>query len=392
MECPPGLAIQGGGDKVCHLLKSLYGLAQSGRNWYLKVCEVFEGAGLVKLESDDCVFMFNNKGLITYVVIFIDDFMMIAPNDEEIDVLVDKLAKSLDIVETQGDNYLGLKIRKSGAGITISQEHYVSKILDKFGLQNAKSVTSPGIPSQKLDEWGDSPLVDQKKYQEMIGSLLYLATVTRPDIAFVVTNLARYSKEPRQIHENAVKRVFRYLKGTSAYGLHYNSNDVGLLSGIADASWDSTANAKSFSGYLACLGGCLVTWKTKKQDVVAMSSCEAEVVALVALVKEIKWLQGFLSELGAQDCVKYPVKMLSDSQEAIGVINNSNTHYRTKHFRRSFAFVRREVYKNNLVLSYVPSEMNQADVLTKCVTGNLLKDVMQTLKVKSVNLQEAVKT
>ena len=385
MERPAGLTVKDGGDKVCHLLKSLYGLAQSGRNWYLKVCEVFEMAGLQKLESDDCVFVYEENGLITLVVIFIDDFMMIAPNDNVVDNLVDKLKRSLDVVETLGDNYLGLKILKNDDGIIITQQHYVDKMLEKFGMQDARAVASPGIPTQNLDKWGDSPIVDSTAYQEKIGSLLYLATVTRPDLAFVVTNLARYSKEPHRIHENAVNRVFKYLKGTRELGLHYRKCDIAELNGIADASWDVTADGKSFSGYLVRLGHCLVTWKSKKQDVVALSTCEAETVALVNLVKELKWLQGLLAELQMLgNFVKYPVNVQTDSQAAIGVINNSNAHTRTKHFRRSYHFVRQEIQKQNLTLNYVSTDENLADGLTKNIPGVKLSQAMDALWVKSV--------
>ena len=279
---------------------------------------------------------------------------------------------------------MGLKIRQCPGGYTKSQEHYVEKILDKFGLKDAKIVASPGIPSQKLEAWGDSPLVNRTHYQEMIGSLLYLATVSRPDIAFAVTNLARYAKEPRLLHENAVKRVFKYLKGTASMGLCYRHKDVGEICGTADASWDVTEDAKSFSGYVVQLGSSLVTWKCKKQNNVALSTCEAETVALLELVKEVKWMQGFLAELNEKSCIKYPIKILSDSQAAIGTIGNSNAHYRTKHFRRAYAFVRDEVQRNNVKLEFVASENNLADMLTKCVFGSQLEISLKQLSVKQI--------
>ena len=384
MECPPGLNIQGGENKVCHLLKSLYGLAQSGRNFYHKVCDVFEASGLTKTESDDCVFWIRHNGYLIFVVIFIDDFLFVVPNDAEAEWLVNKLQVSLDVVETRGDNYLGLKILSDSQGISISQEHYVDRILEKYGMENAHSVASPGIPSQKLDDWGDSPSVDCTSYQEMIGSLLYLATVSRPDIAYPVTYLARFSKDPKQVHYIAVKRVLRYLKGTKNLGIRFNRGEVGLLNGVADASWDVTPGCKSYSGYVVRLGSSLVIWKSKKQSVVSLSTCEAETGAIVDLVKELMWVRGLLTELGFGKCVNYPIKVYSDSQSAIEVINNSTTHCRTKHFRRFYAFVRHELRKRNLELLYVSGVENVADFLTKNVYGSQLSNVLSVLRVETV--------
>ena len=201
-------------------------------------------------------------------------------------------------------------------------------------------------------------------------------------MTFVITNLARYSQDPRQVHENALKRVFRYLKGTRELGLYYDRNDIGLLNGIADASWNVTPEAKSFSGYVVRLGMCLVTWKSKKQSTVALSTCEAETNALVDLVKEIKWIQGLLFEMKANECLSYPVKLYSDSKSAIEISNNAVTHFRTKHFRLFYHFVRDEVSKRNIAIKFVSSEENLADVLTKNVHGVQLINAMQELNVR----------
>jgi len=182
----------------------------------------------------------------------------------------------------------------------------------------------------------------------------------------------------------------RYLKGTKSFGIHYARSRVGKLKGTADASWSVTADAKSFSGYVVQLGGNLVTWKCKKQDVVAMSSCEAETLAIVSLVKELKWLQGLIAELKEPDCLQYPVKLYTDSQSAMGVITNSNTHYRTKHFRRTFAFVRDEVERGNIVLEYVASECNVADALTKNVHGPQLSSTLRELYIGPMNERSGI--
>jgi len=142
-----------------------------------------------------------------------------------------------------------------------------------------------------------------------------------------------------------------------------------------------------FSGYVTCLGECLVTWKCKKQATVALSTCEAEVGALLDLTKELKWLQGFLAELNEFGCLKYPLCVKTDSQSAISVIGNSNAHGRTKHFRRSYTFVKDEVERGNLKLVFVPSSENQADVLTKNVHGVQMTDCMKTLNVKHVDVK-----
>jgi len=346
---------------------------------------VFKSVGLIKSESDDCLFWYENNGVFTYIVIFIDDFMLIAENDDEADSVIAKLDKKLDAAETQGDNYLGLKIFQDEKGISVSQTHYVDKILDRFGLSDAYAVASPGIPSQNLDDCEESPYTDPKIYQEMVGSLMYLATATRPDISFVVSNLSRYAQQPRQIHENAVRRVFKYLKGTKLLGLRFNRNDVGLLQGTSDASWSATADAKYFSGYVVKLGESLITWRCKKQDSVALSSCEAETGAMVELVKELIWMRGLLSEIDMHELVQYPIKVKTDNQSTIEILKNSVTHGRTKHFRRTYSFVREEVEKSNLKVLYVNTAENEADFLTKNVAGSHLKRVLNVLNVVEVH-------
>lgn len=226
---------------------------------------------------------------------------------------------------------------------------------------------TPGETRQNIDIFEDSEKINLRLYQEMIGSLMYLSNGTRPDITCIVSKLSQYLKDPRLIHMTATKRVYRYLKGTIDHHLFYSRME-GPLEASADASWCCTYDAKSYSGYTVKLGSSLISWKSKKQGLVALSTCEAELMSLCEGVREVKWIISVLSELNLSDYVILPVIIHSDSQATINWIKGLGPASRTKHINRKFYFVKDEYKRGNIRPIYTRSENMEADLLTKSLT------------------------
>ena len=253
--------------------------------------------------------------------------------------------------------------------VWIGQPGYTEKLLTKYGMQSCKPVSTPAEPGTKLriasetDEW-----VDREMYQSAIGSLMYLPVGTRPDITYIVSNLARFSSKPTTDNWNAVKRVMRYLSGTTKLGILYSNECTNGLIGYSDADWGGDINdRKSTSGYIFKLNGGAVSWRSKKQSCIALSTAEAEYIALSAAAQESLWLNQLVSELTNSENQK--ITILEDNQSAIAMTRNPQFHGRSKHIDIKYHFVRDHVNSGNIELKYCPSGDMVADILTKGLSG-----------------------
>jgi hypothetical protein len=206
--------------------------------------------------------------------------------------------------------------------------------------------------------------VDQQLYQSAIGGLMYLSMSTRPDITYAVGNLARFSSKPTKTHWTALKRVLRYLKGTMKHGILYSQNESAVCVGFSDADWAGDINdRKSTSGYLFQMSGGAVTWKSQKQSCVALSTAEAEYIALSSATQESVWLRNLTSELGSP--AETPTTIYEDNQSAIAMTKNPQFHGRAKHIDIKYHFIRENVNNGIIKLEYCPTEEMTADIFTK---------------------------
>ena len=209
-------------------------------------------------------------------------------------------------------------------------------------------------------------MVDAILYQSAVGHLLYLSGWT---IAFAVGNVARFCSNPTREHWTAVKRILRYLKGTTSYVLEYsrNGDDESILSGYSDADWAGDINdRKSMSGYLFMMSGAATSWKSRKQTCVALSTAEAEYVALASAAQEAAWMRQLLEDL----CHKQtePTVVREDNQSAIAIAQQPHSHSKMKHIDIRYHFVREKVQDNTIELRYCPTNDMLADILTKGLT------------------------
>jgi hypothetical protein len=197
----------------------------------------------------------------------------------------------------EADVILNIKLIKGeNGGVTLSQTHYVEKMLSQFGYSNSKPAPTP-YDASLVSRKNLRIMVDQLRYSQIIGSLMYLASATRPDIAYAVSKLSQFVSNPGSEHGRALEQVMRYLVGTMNYGIHY-SGDPKVLEGYSDANWISDADElKATSGYVFTLGGGVVSWKSCKQTILSMSTMEAELAALDTATLEAEWLRELLMDL-----------------------------------------------------------------------------------------------
>lgn len=252
-------------------------------------------------------------------------------NDErEKDELKQKLIKEFEIKELGKLKYfLGIEVAYSTQGIFISQQKYVTDLLTETGKIGCKPVSTPMDPNHKLGDAKEELAVDKRIYQRLVGKLIYLAH-TRPDIAYSVSVLSQFMHDPRESHLQVVNRVMHYLKGNPGKGILFKKNDNLTLEAYTDADYaGSIIDRRSMTGYCTFLGGNLVTWKSKKQNVVARSSAESEFRAIAQGLCELLWLKIILDDLR----VKWagPMKLYCDNKSAINIAHNPIQHDRTKH-------------------------------------------------------------
>lgn len=387
MEMPEGFEIA---SMVCHLKKSLYGLKQSPRNWWLLVSAfITTSMGFRATVSDPCLFQkVSRTGQLILLFLFVDDMQVAFDKADETEwseshALLKERFNITDLGESKF--MLGMRITRDRHARTIKldQELYITKALEKFGLDRCKTAPTPGVQtsSRSASVDGKSPLrvreggessqqpIDVKLYQEKVGTLLYAAISTRPDIAYAVNKLAQHMQAPTVADGKSCDRVFRYLAGTKTLGLMFgrNSNRADVsVSAYADADWGSDhTDRKSITGWVAMLSGDPVSWASKKQKVVAQSSCEAELYAEAAAINEIKWLHGLLGELG-MNTVSVPV-LFGDNQSTQELTKNGVKSERTKHIDIKYHFVTDEVSRGNVQLQWVSTTRQLADVLTKAL-------------------------
>ncbi len=349
MTQPKGFVESGKEYLVCRLKQSLYGLKQAPRCWNQTLDVHLKSMGFVQSTSDPCLYT-TKEGETCLIGVYVDDFVIAAETSEKIQQVKTSLEQKFDVKDLGDLNYfLGIQvIQDSDKGtVWIGQPTFTADILQKYGMDQAKATKTPvDVNSKLLKATDESELVDQCRYQSAVGSLLYLSMKTRPDIAYAVNSVARFCSKPAKEHWLAVKRVFRYLKVSTHFGLLYCKEQEDL-NGYSDADWGVDANDyKSTSGYLFQIGKTAVSWKSKKQSSVALSTAETEYMALAQAVQEAVWLQNLNMELGGQ--LSQPTKLFEDNQSTICIAKNPQYHGRTKHINIKYHYVRDKLVKGKL--------------------------------------------
>jgi hypothetical protein len=374
MELPEGYEKGQGQGKALRLKRSLYGLKQSPRCWNSKVHEFMEKQGFKRLSTDSAVYT-KGKGRAQVILgVYVDDLLIFGEDLQEVLKVKGELKATFRMVDFgEASKVLGIRIKRDKAAGTLSldQEEYIQGIMNRFGMNECKSSPVPMCTREKLSEKQGPQTEEEKKrmmdipYREAIGSLMYLMVSTRPDLAAAVGILSRFLNNPGEQHWIEVKRVFRYLQGTRSLGLVYRRTKGVTLEGYTDSDWAGDVdNRKSTGAYVMLMGEGAVSWRSKRQDSVALSSTEAEYMASTQASKEVLWIKDFLGELGMPQGT---VKMYTDNQSSIKVMRNPVGHGRMKHIELQAYFVRDLIVRGELDFVYCSTEDQVADSLTKAV-------------------------
>lgn len=356
--------------KCGRLNKTLYGLKQSPREWFEVLTKFLKSIGFTQTHADVSVF---HKDYI-FILIYVDDILILAKNHAGITTFLDELKKSFDFHDNGPVRlFLGMDIIQKSDGIFVHQQSYIHNSLHRFGLQNVKPVATPYNSKEILKPNTGTATPDEiKTFQEMIGCLIWIQTGTRPDIAYATSMLARYASNPSREHHTAAVRIWKYLAGTLNLGIFYSSSGDGLQ-GYVDADWAGphSTGAASTSGYIFKLAGGPISWTSKKQTSISLSSTEAEYIAMSLATQEALWLQLILSELNINQYLATPMLLTKpthiqvDNQSAIALSKNPEFHARTKHINIRYHFLREEVANKNIDFIYIPSTKQAADGFTK---------------------------
>jgi hypothetical protein len=369
-------------NKCAKLNKALYGLKQSPRLWYQYLKSVLEVLDFEVFPYDEGIYI--NKKDSCILICHVDDILVLHKDLSYIKALKDKINISIELDEIgQITTFLGndITIDYKAKKLYISQIKYIDKLLTKFNIYNNntyKNKDIPGEPGIKLSKnITIASNTDIKQYQKEIGSLLYLALKTRPDIAFSVSNCARFMSNPSQEHFKAIYYIWCYILKYNNQGLIYNCSGNNLyIKGYCDSDWaNDINNRRSTTGYIFSLSNDLgltnpISWNSQLQKTVALSSCEAEYMALKEATKEAIYLNNMLNyinnhlELGYTDTI--PI-ILIDNEGAKKLAENPEFHKRSKHIDIIYHFTRNAIQKNQIKLVPIPSKDNIADIFTKNV-------------------------
>eukprot|EP00261_Vitis_vinifera_P033501 XP_019074744.1 PREDICTED: uncharacterized protein LOC100253049 isoform X2 [Vitis vinifera] len=383
MSPPLGLRRQGEENLVCRLHKSLYGLKQASRQWFAKFSEAIQSAGYAQSRADYSLFTRKQGKSFTALLIYVDD-ILITGNDPVSIATTKNFLHSHFHLKDLGDlkYFLGIEVSASKNGIFISQRKYALEIIEDAGLLGAAPIDTPMERGLKLSDKSDL-LKDQGRYRRLVGRLIYL-TVSRPDITYAVHVLSRFMHQPRKAHMEAAFRVVRYLKNAPGQGLFFSSNNDFRLRAYCDSDWAGCPlTRRSTTGYCVFLGPSLISWRSKRQKTVSLSSAEAEYRAMTGACCELTWLWYLLKDLGVLH--KEPALLYCDNKATLHIAANPVFHERTRHIEMDCHYIRDKIQDGSIITRHVSSAHQLADILTKPLGNEFFAPMIRKLGVQDIH-------
>jgi hypothetical protein len=393
VEMPRDFSDPKGRDMVLKLKKSLYGTKQAPRAWFLKLKECLEKRGFKQSALDPCFFIHPDMVYLNYV----DDGILLSRDESKIELMIDNLQNELELTR-EGDlsAYLGIQITKSplDGSLTLTQEGLIQRVLAATGLQHSNPSSTPAN-KETLGTDSDGPIAQEAwNYRSVVGMLLYLASNSRPDIAFAVHQCARFSHCPRASHETAVKKICRYLHGTSTKGLIFNPTDEFAIDCYVDSDFSGLFGsedpldpvcAKSRTGYVITLAGCPLIWVSKLQTTIALSTMEAEYQALSASCRDLIPLRHTVREasdalgISKEVTVRSHSTIYEDNSACLSQATVPKMTPRTKHIAVAYHWFREFVASGDLQIVKVESDKNWSDILTKGLVSDKFTAIRKLL-------------
>jgi len=381
----PQLAQKVTASSKLRLNKALYGLRQAPRLWYKDIGTTLTTLGFSPSTSDPNLYLSKQKRMM--ILLYVDDILLCAQGNimAHLDEVKTALKSKYQITDLgPAQQYLGIAIRQSPTQIVLSQAPYVLTLLKRFGLQNCNGHHTPLEPGSRTKmESSPLPFADIKTYQAIVGGIMYLMLATRPNLAYSISVLSKHAANPQEHHLGMAKRVLRYLKKTALLSLVYTkalTSPTALQTscwpttvGYTDSDWaGDPIDRHSTAAFVFLCSETAVSWKSKKQSLIALSTTEAEYVAASEASKEAVWLRRILSEIhrifisdeGSSSATP-SITLYIDNQAAIKLIKNPRFHERTKHIEITRHYIR-ETYENGEIsLQHTPTTENIADAITK---------------------------
>ncbi|KAL5725033.1 Beta-galactosidase 8 [Ranunculus cassubicifolius] len=338
---------------------------------------------MTRCSADHSVFFKKTKRGIIILCVYVDDIVITGSDEEGMTVLKSHLATNFMTKDLGKLKYfLGIEVARTKDGINLSQRKYVLDLLTETGYLGCKPVETPMDVNRKLSIEEGELLADVEGYRRLVGKLIYL-TITRPDISFAVGVVSQFMHSPRGPHMDAVIRILRYLKHAPGRGVLYRVNGHLNVEGYTDADWaGSHSDRRSTTGYCTFFGGNLVTWKSKKQNVVARSSAESEYRAMANTTCELVWIRNLLKELGVP--VKEPINLYCDNQAASHIAHNPVFHERTKHIEVDCHFIREKIQNGEMCTPHVSSQKQLADIFTKALAKKVSDGICNKLGMNDI--------
>lgn len=379
MTLPEG--VDGGPDVVCKLNRALYGLKQASKAWNERFHELVTNLRFQRSENDRCLYVRGKDESKLFLLLYVDDILIISRNLVDIEKVKKRLAAEFEMSDLGSvKNFLGMRIDRNVKDrvLRISQRSYLESLLRRFGMEECKPVATPIECRLKLTKGLETERTNQP-YRELIGCLTYVAQSSRPDLCVAVNLLSQHQSCPTNQHWVYLKRILRYIKGTLDIGLEYRGGDrEEPLVAYSDADWGNDVNdRRSISGGILKVFGSTVMWMTRKQQTVALSSTEAEFMALCITACDGIWLRRMLNDLGI--VVEGAVTYYEDNQSCIRVAEEPKDSRRLKHVDIKYNFIRELVQEGKIQISYIPTEQQLADLMTKGLPASAFNRLREDL-------------
>lgn len=374
---------------VCSLTKALYGLHQSGREWFYTLDKVLiDKLKFTKVQWSNCIYKYGKDVLI---LIYVDDFVIFGRKQSDVDKVIQMLSSHFDIkVLGVTKTLLGIEFEQVDQQVLIHQEPYINKICNRFSKYNLKPSTLPiskGVILTKADSPKTAQEIEVMKqfpYRSVLGCLAFIASRTRPDIMFAVNMLSQFQENPGLTHWRVLIRLLGYVQSTHSFKLQLSPVSDVVVRCYSDADFASNRDDRvSMGGMIAFLDTSPVSWRTFKHKCVSLSTMESEYISLTEAAKELVWIQNILSECKDLGISMQSGVLLCDNTAAIDFSNSPVENNRTKHIDVKFHFLRNLVLDKKFQLSYVNTKANKADFFTKAVTKEILDKMNKMLFLNS---------
>jgi hypothetical protein len=375
MAQPKGFVVRGKEHMGCLLRRSIYGLKQASRQWYIKFDQTIRNFGFEENKEDNFIYAKFKKGKYIFLVLYVDDVLLASSDKDLLAETKRFLSSNFDMKDIGEASYvLGIEIhrdRQKGV-LGLSQKSYIENVLKRYNMHKCNASPSPIVKGDKFGEY-QCPKNQYEKnkmksvpYASAIGSIMYAQVCTRPDLAFTTGMLGRYQKNPSIDHWKAVKKALRYLQGTKGLMLTYRRSRSLQIVGYADADWGGCKDTlKSTLGYIFTLSGGAISWKSCKQTAIASSTMHAEFVATYEATGQAMWMKKFVPGLRVVDSIERPLRIYCDNEPAVFFSHNNKSSVSSKYIDIKCYIVKEKIHDQTIEVEHIRTHQMLADSLTK---------------------------